>query len=153
MAFTAFIKFIQTLKPALLEQGKCTKSFYWQIFQNKEGASDKAELRQKKQFNLGSSFKLSIPLEAANYLLGQDYKDTFLFHASAKSSKQHLFIPDEFVSKLCHKEVSYLSYDIEKHIRETEENRLQNQPDDWFTKELTAFLVKPPISDFSICVH
>ena len=84
MAFTAFIKFIQTLKPALLEQGKCTKSFYWQIFQNKEGASDKAELRQKKQFNLGSSFKLSIPLEAANYLLGQDYKETFLFHASAK---------------------------------------------------------------------
>ena len=142
MAFTVFKEFIQTLKPALLEQGKCTKSFYRQIFQNIEGASDKAEVRQKKQFNLGSSCKLSPPLEAANYLLGRDYKETFLFHASAKSSKEHLFIPDEFVSKLYHKDVSYLSYDTEKHIRETEKNRSQNQPDDWFTKELTAFLIK-----------
>ena len=113
MAFTAFKK----LKPALLEQGKCTKSFYRQTFQNKEGASDKAEARQKEQFNLGSSCKLSTPLDAANYFLGRDYKETFLFHTSAKSPKEHLFIPDELVSKLYHKEVSYLSYDIEKHSR------------------------------------
>ena len=29
-----------------------------------------------------------------------------------------------------------------KNIRETEKNRSHNQLDDWFTKELTAFLIK-----------
>ena len=127
---------VLTMQPLSIDPTKCTpnKSLYHQILNKSQATSE----RQAKQFNLGNTHCTANPIDAADFILEREYRESSLFVQSEHTS---VFIPPTFASNQYKKSsVAVLDYDVTKDIRRLLENLKQHSPTYWLTKELNTFM-------------
>ena len=127
---------VLSLQPKPIDPKKCTpnKSLYHQILNNSQATSE----RQAKQFNLGNTHCTANPIDAADFILEREYKDSSLF---IQNEHKSVFIPPTFVSNQHNKtSVAVLEYHVKKDIDRLLDNLKQRSPTYWLTKELEAFM-------------
>lgn len=135
----ALDKKIEELSPEDINPSNCTPvtSFNERIIRNAKLTKD----RQNLQFNLGNSQQFSDPIQAAEYLLKREYKETFLFQQQRHNA---IIIPPVFLSKHYNgkSSVAVLDYNIVGSLKRLIGNLKDQDPSHWISKELEQFLVR-----------